>query len=151
MTSLPCGPPWSGRSSPTERGLGGRKSLVVILARASWPRTSRNPTTCMSLGDKWDTISSSFPLYPPRRLVTRSERREGEGRHPSTHCKSSLKPWEVLRNHRRDAVEASINSYWRISSSGPWNCSPVSRTLAEPPNPVVGPLHRYITGIIPLT
>jgi hypothetical protein len=50
----------------------------VILARASWPRTLRNPTTCMSPGDKWDTLSSSFPLYPPRCLVTRSEWREEE-------------------------------------------------------------------------
>jgi hypothetical protein len=48
----------------------------------------------------------------------------GVGRHPSTHCESSLQPWEVLENHRRVAVEASVNPYWRISSSGPRNFSP---------------------------
>jgi hypothetical protein len=111
-------------------------SAVRMLA---WLRSARSKLISAS------TVSSSGhhnSLYLDVRLGLRaiktqvSRRREDPGppraeekkpsRHPSIHCTSSLKPWEVLGNHHRCTGNPTVPSPGTIGGHGERNCSPAA-------------------------
>lgn len=88
-----------------------------ILVRANYPQTSRSQTTCTSLGDKGDTLSSSFPFYPTWRCITTSEWRGRE--EPPRECSAPSSPSHLvlcqclLQAWGREVVVVPLGIYHR--------------------------------------